>query len=64
MASARHILITGKPGTGKSTLVSKLVDEFKAKGVTLKGFWTKEVRKEGNRIGFDVVTIDGKVSRV
>ncbi|EGD81014.1 hypothetical protein PTSG_10957 [Salpingoeca rosetta] len=59
-AARRHILITGSPGTGKSTLVSKLIARFKDKGVPMQGFWTKEVRQGGNRIGFDVVTLDGK----
>ena len=59
----RALLITGKPGTGKSTLVSKLVRSLKEQGIAVQGFWTKEVRAGPNRIGFDVVTLDGKVKQ-
>eukprot|EP01147_Barroeca_monosierra_P005199 gene5199-8803_t len=57
---SRHILITGSPGTGKSTLISRLAKELQAKGVCVKGFWTEEIREDKSRIGFDIVTFDGK----
>ncbi|KAG5441567.1 Cancer- nucleoside-triphosphatase [Clonorchis sinensis] len=58
------LLFTGKPGIGKTTLVSRLVTQLsKHVGVYLTGFFTEEVRvKEANRpphrIGFDVVSLE------
>ncbi|XP_027218057.2 cancer-related nucleoside-triphosphatase homolog isoform X3 [Penaeus vannamei] len=45
---------------GKTTLVQKLVNNLKDAGVPCNGFYTQEVRQGGKRIGFDVVTLDGK----
>nr|XP_027218058.1 cancer-related nucleoside-triphosphatase homolog isoform X2 [Penaeus vannamei] len=47
-------------GVGKTTLVQKLVNNLKDAGVPCNGFYTQEVRQGGKRIGFDVVTLDGK----
>lgn len=52
----RHILITGLPGIGKTTLIKKLVCLLHSAG----GFYTEEIRKGGKRIGFKIVTLDGK----
>ncbi|XP_017122373.1 nucleoside-triphosphatase THEP1 [Drosophila elegans] len=58
------IIITGPPGVGKTTLVRKICSNLRDKGHILRGFYTEEVRSEGSgfgqRIGFDVVTLDGK----
>ena len=51
------ILITGPPRCGKSTLISKLIDYYRMKNYIIRGFLTPEVRKKGNRIGFDIVDI-------
>ena len=51
------ILITGPPRCGKSTLISKLIDYYRKKNSIIRGFLTPEVKKEGNRIGFDIVDI-------
>jgi nucleoside-triphosphatase THEP1 len=47
------ILITGKPKSGKSTLISKLIEHFQ-KNYNIYGFITPEVRKNNKRIGFDM----------
>ena len=56
------ILITGKPGSGKTTLIKRLVQHLKdEKSLQVCGFFTEEVRgANGVRIGFDIVTFDGK----
>ncbi|XP_078255281.1 cancer-related nucleoside-triphosphatase [Rhinoraja longicauda] len=56
----RHIFLTGPPGIGKTTLIHKIIDVLKSSGVPIDGFYTEEVRKNGRRIGFDVVTVSGK----
>lgn len=61
----RKILITGLPRSGKSTLISKLIDHYSKKNYTICGFQTPEVRESGNRIGFDIIDIySGKISQL
>ncbi len=50
------ILISGKPGVGKTTLLFKLFNQFRDFSV---GFFTKEIRKNGKRVGFKIVTSYG-----
>ena len=55
------VLVTGQPGSGKTTAVQALTEELARGGVRLRGFVTEEVLRGGSRIGFDVVTIpDGR----
>jgi nucleoside-triphosphatase len=53
----RKILITGPPRCGKSTLISKLIEYYTIKNYSIYGFLTPEVKKSGNRIGFDIQDI-------
>ena len=53
----RNILITGPPGCGKSTLIEKVVNRIE-KPVT--GFFTREIKEEGRRVGFSINTLDGR----
>ena len=43
------LLVTGLPGTGKTTLLKEILTE--AKGLSFSGFYTEEVREKGKRIG-------------
>ncbi|XP_067840254.1 cancer-related nucleoside-triphosphatase [Heptranchias perlo] len=56
----RHVFLTGPPGVGKTTLIHKVIDVLKSSGVPIDGFYTEDVRKNGRRIGFDIVTVSGK----
>ncbi len=51
------IAITGKPGSGKTTLVRSLSLFLKSMGLPLWGFYTEEVREKERRIGFDLVEV-------
>ncbi|CAL1541841.1 unnamed protein product [Lymnaea stagnalis] len=65
--SVRHILITGIPGVGKTTIIKKIHQELSKKEIQCKGFMTEEVRVSGRRIGFDVITTNnerGQLARV
>ena len=52
----QKILLTGRPGCGKTTLIKRLVSHLaQAAG----GFYTEEIRDHGMRVGFKIVTLDG-----
>lgn len=51
----KNILITGIPKSGKSTLLDTVIADIPNK----RGFVTKEIRREGERTGFKVITNDG-----
>jgi len=60
------ILITGEPGTGKTTLIKKLIPKLQAHlggAHRLGGFVTEEVRdqKSRTRTGFEIVNLDGSL---
>jgi nucleoside-triphosphatase len=54
----KNILITGLPGVGKTTLVKKLVEGLKQFHPV--GFYTEEIREEGTRKGFELISLDGR----
>jgi nucleoside-triphosphatase len=58
MKRRKHILITGLPGSGKTTLFRRLVD--KLQHLNPVGFYTSEIRKGGTRRGFDLCSLDGR----
>jgi nucleoside-triphosphatase len=53
----RTILLTGRPGVGKTTIIREIADEL---GAAAGGFYTAEIRESGRRQGFKIVTLDGK----
>ncbi|XP_060071749.1 cancer-related nucleoside-triphosphatase-like [Ylistrum balloti] len=57
---ARHVLLTGPPGIGKTTLIHKVCDHLVKSGVECRGFYTEERREGRQRVGFDVVTLSGE----
>ncbi|XP_044461932.1 cancer-related nucleoside-triphosphatase homolog [Mangifera indica] len=55
-------LVTGPPGVGKSTLIMRVFESLKVSNPSLKvqGFYTREIRQGSERVGFEVVTLDGR----
>jgi nucleoside-triphosphatase len=51
------VLLTGRPGCGKTTLVRRVVNELAR---PTGGFYTEEIRQRRERVGFKIVTLDGK----
>jgi len=54
-----NVLVTGRPGIGKTTLIKRLIE---ASSLSKGGFYTEEVREKGQRVGFSLITLDGKRS--
>jgi nucleoside-triphosphatase len=53
---ARAHFITGPPGVGKTSLLFTLLERLPGKK---GGFTTREIRREGTRVGFQVTELDG-----
>ncbi len=49
---ACKILLTGTPGIGKTTVLRKIADELKQRGILVGGMITEEAREGNVRIGF------------
>ncbi|MCX7975324.1 MAG: NTPase [Candidatus Aminicenantes bacterium] len=54
-----HLLITGRPRTGKTTLIAELIKHWPDK---CGGFITEEIRERGDRLGFRLRTLEGRVA--
>jgi nucleoside-triphosphatase len=53
------LLVTGRPGVGKTTLIRRVVEKLPVKA---KGFYTEEIRDTatGKRRGFGISTLSGE----
>jgi nucleoside-triphosphatase THEP1 len=51
----KNILFTGAPRCGKSTLIEKIVRKIDTPAT---GFFTREIRESGKRVGFSINTLD------
>ncbi|KAJ4963717.1 hypothetical protein NE237_023656 [Protea cynaroides] len=61
-APGKCLLVTGPPGVGKTTLVMRVLESLRTSNPSLKiqGFYTREIREGTERVGFEVVTLDGR----
>lgn len=53
----RLLFITGSPGSGKTSVLLKVVEALKARGYSVGGMISREVRSCGTRVGFEVLDI-------
>jgi len=51
------ILLAGRPGVGKTTIIKRVVDML---GGEAGGFYTEEIRQGGRRLGFKIITLEGE----
>jgi nucleoside-triphosphatase len=56
----RAYLLTGPPGTGKTRLIKQVLEDITGEGAG--GFYTEEIREQGTRKGFRMVTLDGQTA--
>jgi len=59
IVAAPKILLTGEPGSGKTTAIRAVVSRLRGR-VAMTGFVTEEIREGDRRTGFRGVTLDGK----
>ena len=52
----QKVLLTGRPGCGKTTLIKRVVKNLSQRAA---GFYTEDIRDRGIRVGFRLVTLDG-----
>ncbi len=55
---SRHVLLTGVPGVGKTTVIRRLTQALAPWNPS--GFYTEDIRERGNRKGFRFVSLDGR----
>ena len=53
-----NILLTGKPGIGKTTVIVNILDVIKKLRVV--GFYTREIRQDNIRKGFELIDLSGR----
>lgn len=56
--SFQHLLLTGVPGVGKTTVVRRVAESLA--GNQLDGFYAEEIREAGVRQGFRLLSFDGR----
>jgi len=53
----RIFLITGVPGSGKTTALWNAVDALKESGYSVGGMLSREIREGGKRLGFEILSL-------
>ncbi len=64
MKNMKKAFITGRPGIGKSTVLREVVNILKNKGWKIGGIICPEVRRNGIRIGFNIIDILSNTSGI
>ncbi len=54
-----RVLLTGLPRSGKTTAVQRVVADFWGQAA---GFYTREIRHHGTRVGFEIITLAGQTA--
>ncbi|HEY3208720.1 MAG TPA: NTPase [Actinomycetota bacterium] len=55
-----RLLLEGRPGIGKTTVIRRLVELLRERDFPLRGFTTEEIRDGRRRIGFEAETVLGQ----
>ncbi|HKZ94136.1 MAG TPA: NTPase [Candidatus Bathyarchaeia archaeon] len=54
----RLLLVTGRPGIGKTTVLLNTAAMLKERGCSVGGMISREVRQKGNRVGFEIIDFE------
>jgi len=54
-----RILLIGPPRCGKTTVAQQVAARFPGRAA---GFYTREVKEKGERVGFEIVTLEGRTA--
>lgn len=52
-----NLLITGKPGSGKTTVLQRTISVLRDRGFRAGGIYCPEIRERGVRLGFKIIDI-------
>jgi nucleoside-triphosphatase len=55
-----RLLIEARPGAGKTTAIGRLAELLSDAGIAVSGFFTRELREAGRRVGFEIETFAGE----
>jgi nucleoside-triphosphatase len=55
----KNLLLTGRPGVGKTTVIQRFVSLLPS-SISVRGFYTDEIREGNIRQGFCVTALDGR----
>lgn len=61
---SNNFLITGSPGSGKTTVLEKVISNLEEKDLEVGGIYCPEIRSEGRRKGFEIVDIRTGESKI
>jgi nucleoside-triphosphatase len=56
-SKAKNLLLTGRPGSGKSTIIREVVNDLSSQGVKVGGLHCPEIRGPLGRLGFKIVEL-------
>jgi len=55
----RVFFLTGRPGIGKTTVLLRTIEKLRKQSLRIGGLISREVRKDGSRVGFKIIDLDG-----
>ena len=57
MMEGKNVLLTGRPGIGKTTAVERLVELAREREATVRGVFSPEICDDGERVGFRITDV-------
>lgn len=64
MQKIKNFLVTGPPGSGKTSVVEQVIKILNARNLKAGGLYCPEIREKGKRLGFKIVDIMTGESRI
>ena len=58
LTRSKNLLLTGPPGCGKTTVLERAAEQLGV--LRLAGFVTRELREQGQRVGFEAIGLGGR----